>query len=137
MPTLHAIIDHKAKPQGPKTPYRNKHTKAVVLVESSKGLKQSRRELSTWLILEAAKHGWEIPNKDTPIQVDLIFTFERPKTVKREHHTVKPDADKLIRYTLDAVTQSFKIWTDDSQVNRGSWLKQYGSTDQVEITITY
>lgn len=137
MPILRTVIDHKARPQGSKNPYRNKHTGRIILVESNKGLKQSRRELSTWLILEATRQGWDIPDKDTPIHIDLVFTFTKPKTAKRIHHTTKPDADKLIRYTLDAVSDSLRIWLDDCQVASGSWLKQYGDTDQIELAIRY
>ena len=54
---------------------------------------------------------------DSPISIQMCFIFPRPKTVKqkkRPYMTVKPDLDKLIRSTLDALTGV--AYDDDSQV---------------------
>ena len=50
----------------------------------------------------------------TPVRVELQFYFNKPKTVKRQHMSVKPDIDKLSRSVLDCL--SGRIIKDDSQV---------------------
>lgn len=49
-----------------------------------------------------------------PVRVELVFYFKRPKSVKRELPSVKPDIDKLCRTVLDAATGL--LFKDDSQV---------------------
>lgn len=49
-----------------------------------------------------------------PVQVDLTFTFERPKSVTRDWPSVAPDIDKLARAILDGLTAG-EIWADDGQ----------------------
>jgi len=61
-----------------------------------------------------------------PVRVELLFFFNRPKTVKREHMSVKPDIDKLSRSVLDCL--SGRIIKDDSQVIILNARKEY--TDQ-------
>ena len=61
-----------------------------------------------------------------PVRVELLFFFNRPKTVKREHMSVKPDIDKLSRSILDCL--SGRIIKDDSQVIILNARKEY--TDQ-------
>lgn len=53
--------------------------------------------------------------------VRLVFTLPRPKSVpikRRAHPTTKPDLDKLIRATLDAISlpKYVQLLTDDSIV---------------------
>lgn len=49
------------------------------------------------------------------VEVELLFVMPRPKSVTRQHMTVKPDLDKLTRAVFDGVTDS-GLWVDDSQV---------------------
>ena len=137
MPTLTLTLDHKAHPQGSKNAYIHRHTGRIVQVESVKGLKTARQTLSAILSYEATRHGWQKPSKDVPVFIEMVFYYERGKTVTRQHHTVKPDGDKLQRYLWDAVTQAFNIWADDSQVTEWHGAKRYGPTNQIEITISY
>ena len=58
-----------------------------------------------------------------PVRVELLFYFNKPKTVKREHMSVKPDIDKLTRSVLDALT--LIAWKDDSQVVKLEVAKLY------------
>jgi Holliday junction resolvase RusA-like endonuclease len=64
------------------------------------------------------------------IRVDLVFTLERPKSVSRgvrERPTVKPDLDKLVRATLDAISlpRYVQLIKDDSQVTDLHAAKRY------------
>lgn len=49
-----------------------------------------------------------------PVAVMLCFYLPKPKKPKHETPTTKPDADKLARAVLDALTRV--AWNDDSQV---------------------
>lgn len=71
---------------------------------------------------------------DGPVAIHLVFTFERPKTVKREWPAVKPDIDKLMRAVLDGITDS-KLWSDDSRVVDARITKQYGAVPGVRVRV--
>jgi Holliday junction resolvase RusA-like endonuclease len=50
-----------------------------------------------------------------PIMLTLHAYFDRPKSVKSVHHTVKPDLDNLIKFALDGLTRA-GYFNDDKQV---------------------
>jgi Holliday junction resolvase RusA-like endonuclease len=64
------------------------------------------------------------PGQSGGFQVQLFFVFDRPKSVKRDLMTVKPDVDKLCRAVLDAVSDS-GFWLGDQQVVVLSAAKRY------------
>lgn len=71
------------------------------------------------------------------VAVWLEFHMPRPKSVKREHHTVKPDLDKLTRTVLDALTGV--AYVDDSQVTRVHVTKAYvtlGQSPGVDVQVS-
>jgi Holliday junction resolvase RusA-like endonuclease len=109
---LEFAVPGQPVPQGSKNAYNQGGR--IVLVESAKGLKKWRKLISD----EAARnsHKWTMPDSSVAIHVSITFFMERPRSVKRLHPTVKPDLDKLVRGVLDGVTQSGKVWKDDSQV---------------------
>jgi Holliday junction resolvase RusA-like endonuclease len=49
------------------------------------------------------------------VSLVVNFYFQRPKSVKRQHPEVKPDLDKLLRSTLDALVEAGAI-EDDAKV---------------------
>ena len=59
-----------------------------------------------------------------PVSVKIAFSLRRPKTVNRPVPDKKPDLDKLIRSTLDALTPA-GVWTDDGLVCRLEASKVY------------
>lgn len=72
--------------------------------------------------------------RDTPVRVDLLFVFKRPKSVRdRVHPTVKPDKDKLERAVLDSLTGV--LYADDAQVVQGETAKSYGEWECVKIRV--
>lgn len=58
-----------------------------------------------------------------PMMLYLAFYLPRPKTVKRDQPTVKPDIDKLVRSCMDALTGI--AWVDDAQVTKIEAVKFY------------
>jgi Holliday junction resolvase RusA-like endonuclease len=83
------------------------------------------KRLVTVAIIEAAiRQKWAFT--ESPVAVDLRFAMPRPKAhfsakgLLREtapkFHTSRTDCDNLAKLVLDRLTQSGRIWRDDSQV---------------------
>lgn len=68
-----------------------------------------------------------------PVSVTMLFTFIKPKSVKRDYPTVKPDLDNTIKSVLDGLNGC--AYRDDSQVCRIFAEKQYGSREKVYVLI--
>lgn len=82
-------------------------------------------ELAAWrsaIALRAREAGAK-PHIE-PVEIDMIFTMARPKTVNRPEPSVAPDLDKLVRAVLDGLTAI--AYRDDGQVVRLTAAKQYG-----------
>ena len=73
--------------------------------------------------------------KHEPVCLSLLFTFNKPISVKKKRTSpvVKPDLDKLIRATFDALTGV--LFHDDAQVVSISAGKAYGAVEGVEIGV--
>lgn len=111
-------------PQGSKTA-----TRRGVMFEANKKTKPWREHVTR----ETKRYAGRFA-KDTAVHVDYIFIFEKPKSVKRKHMSVKPDVDKLMRAINDSLTKA-GVWGDDSRVTSGSFEKQYGYPAGVWLTI--
>ncbi len=72
--------------------------------------------------------------KHEPVELHLEYTFLRPDGApkRRKLPSVKPDLDKLVRATLDALTGV--IYQDDGQVVNIIASKVYGPIEQVHIS---
>lgn len=118
-------------PQGSKTGYARGGS--VQLVDSNaKALKPWRAEVS-----RVALRSWlgRMP-MEGPVRVYAVFVFAKPKTVKREAPSVRPDLDKLVRALLDGVTDAKTIWRDDAQVTQLDVEKTYGVAPGVHVVIS-
>lgn len=114
----------EAKPQGSKRGIIRRGK--VLMVESCKKLLPWRQEVSTTAEAFKAKTNFARLDRPTPVRLDVLFIFERPKSTKRAaYKTTTPDYDKLLRAATDALTGI--IYEDDSQIVKGSWSKTYGS----------
>ena len=104
-------------PQGSK-----RHVGRGVMIESSKKVKPWR-EAVKWAAIEVlVGRGIE-----GPIEVEVDFYFVHPKTGKRRPaHSVKPDIDKLLRSTFDALTDA-GAFEDDSRIVSVQARKHYAS----------
>ena len=96
-------------PQGSK-----RHVGRGIMIESSKKLKPWRDSVTHAAM--AAHQG--AAALDCACVLNVMFFLIRPKAGKKEvAPRRKPDLDKLIRSTMDAITAA-GIWTDDSRVVR-------------------
>lgn len=120
-------------PQGSKNAYRRGGR--VVLVESSKKVKPWRAAVA-----QAATIAYlRTEPIDGPVAVEIDFHLPRPKSLpKRVIWMVKkPDLDKLVRSTLDAL--SGIAYIDDNRVTRIVADKHYAASPEdagATITIT-
>jgi len=102
---LHWFVEGIPVPQGSKT--ATVINGRAVMFEANKKHRGWREHVSSVI------PQLEQPSMN-PVRVELLFYFNRPKTVKREHMSVKPDIDKLSRSVLDCL--SGRVIKDDSQV---------------------
>lgn len=113
---LAVFVAGRPAPQGSKDAFRHKHSGKVVVVEKSKAVKPWREDVRQALLDDT---GHARVRFDGPVHVQLEFVMPRPKSMPKTRatppHTKKPDADKLARAILDAVT-SAGVWVDDSHV---------------------
>lgn len=99
-----------AKPQGSKVPGVSDAGKKFVREQAGAALVKWRKAI----IKAAGEAMGDTPPSKLPLKLEIIFYMQRGKTVKRVHHTVYPDLDKMIR----AVGDSLKIAgvvADDAQ----------------------
>ena len=80
----------------------------------------------------AARKAGARPTRE-PVTITLTFIMPRPKTVKRNHPSVAPDLDKLIRGALDALTAI--AYVDDGQVVEIYSKKIYGEVIGAKIQV--
>jgi len=95
-------------PQGSK-----RHVGNGILVESSPLVKPWRQNVQ-YAVMEAGR----IAPLSGAIRIRVIFTLKKPLSAPKRRQTwpsKKPDLDKLIRSTMDGLTES-GVWIDDSQV---------------------
>lgn len=128
-------------PQGSKSAFVNKHTGRAQMLESSKV------RVDAWRsdVKVAAIQAFEAGLIAGPVEVTIIFGQARPKAhygtgrnahllkpSAPEYPTGRPDIDKLVRSTLDAMTGV--AFTDDSCVVKLATEKTYGDPG-AQITI--
>lgn len=122
-------------PQGSK-----RHVGNGIMVESSAKVKPWRHDVALAATAAAEGTGWTAP--DGPLSIRVRFLLRRPtghygtgKNADRLRASaplwpgVKPDLDKLVRSTLDALTTSGVIG-DDSRVVRLTASKDYAAKDE-------
>ena len=59
------------------------------------------------------------------LEVSVVFSITKPKTVKRDLPVVKPDIDNFQKSLFDAL--NLIAWKDDSQIVKCASEKTYGT----------
>jgi len=67
------------------------------------------------------------------LSVTIVFLIKKPKTVKREYPTVKPDVDNLCKSTLDSLNGI--AFDDDSQIIEINASKKYNAFGGIFVDI--
>ena len=80
----------------------------------------------------AAKMAGAKPHVE-PVEIEMIFTMMRPRTVTRPEPSVAPDLDKLVRAVLDGLTAI--AYRDDGQVTTLTASKIYGDRAGVSVKV--
>ncbi len=98
-------------PQGSK-----RHVGRGVMIESSKRV-APWREAVKWAAIETMRAQRITRPLDGPLSVRMVFALPRPASAprSRRHPDRKPDLDKLLRSTMDALTDAGLI-ADDARV---------------------
>ncbi|MFJ2719432.1 RusA family crossover junction endodeoxyribonuclease [Streptomyces sp. NPDC087437] len=122
-PAFHITVHGTPGPQGSK-----RHVGSGRMVESSAKVKPWREAVKS-AALDALAYDEAWAPLAEAVRVDVVFTLARPKShygtgkntdrVKPsapQYPTGKPDLDKTVRSTLDALTDA-GVWRDDSFVN--------------------
>ena len=114
-----------------------KKPRAILTSDNTK-MKPFRQQVG-WAALKAradAGHNGLFAEKHVPVRVEMKFYFDKPPSIskKRVHMVVKPDADKISRSTIDAMTGI--LFADDAQILQLSASKYYGLPERVEISVT-
>jgi Holliday junction resolvase RusA-like endonuclease len=104
-------------------PFRRKTGKLGVSV------KHDNPKVKTWMANVAliGRRSWKGEPTDDELRVELVFLLPRPKTVKREWPSAKPDIDKLARAILDALEGV--VFTNDSRVVQLDTSKEYAEPE--------
>lgn len=128
-PSFDIVVHGVPAPQGSKKGgYSAKTGKTFVYEQNSKTQKSWRQDVIAAAVELREAHGWG--TLDGPVEIHMTFRLPRPASVKitkRPYPAVKPDIDKLIRNTLDGLTQA-GIYRDDAQVIH-MWATKYYATD--------
>ena len=122
--TVTFFIPAEPQPKGSMRAFVPKGWNRPVLTSTNKNLKSY--EAVARLV---ANKAWDRPilPREQAVYVELLFVFSKPKSTPKRvvDKVTKPDIDKLIRGTLDALTGI--VWEDDSQVTKVMARKCFGA----------
>ena len=124
------VVHGVPAPQGSKRGgFSAKTGKTFVYEQNSKTQKSWRQDVIAAAVKFREETGWA--TLEGPVKMFIRFRLPRPASVsitRRPYPAVKPDVDKLIRNTLDGLTQA-GVYRDDAQVVHLSVQKLY-ATDE-------
>ena len=142
MNELHFRVHGTPAPQGSK-----RHVGGGVMIESSKKVKPWRQDVVAAAV-EAAAMAPDFTPFTGPVRAHITFVFSRPKghfgtgrnagIVKPSAPVLvstKPDIDKLVRSTFDALSTA-GIWRDDNLAAKVVAEKVYGDHPGAIIDLT-
>lgn len=101
--------------------------KARLLASASRSNERAQTSWAT-AVGWAAKAAHRAAPWTGPIGLEVTFYVARPKSVRRALPEVKPDGDKLLRATADALTGI--LFVDDGQVTDWIARKRYATAEE-------
>jgi crossover junction endodeoxyribonuclease RusA len=119
-------------------PGKNGAKPRAIVTADNKKLKPYRSEVTRCAMQALADSssnvGQPFAPKHVPVSLVLDFTLLKPESCprKRIYPVVKPDIDKLVRATLDALTGV--LYADDAQVAEITTRKFYGAIENVHVS---
>ena len=129
-PSFDLVVHGVPAPQGSKKGgFSAKTGKTFVYEQNSKTQKSWRQDVIAAAVALRELHGFE--TLDGPLELTVEFRLPRPASVnirRRPYPGVKPEIDKLLRNTLDGLTQA-GIYRDDAQVVNLGAFKRYATDD--------
>lgn len=132
---LRITVYCKPEPQGSVKAFMI-HGKPRLTSDNAK-VKPYRHTVAQVAAEQLSKDGIELPMaaKNRPVSLGVCWYFLKPPSAKKDrvHPAYKPDADKLLRATLDALTGI--AYADDCQVVDIRAAKRYGAPERVEISV--
>lgn len=130
IPRVNFVVHGVPAPQGSKRGgFSAKTGKTFVYEQNSKTQKSWRQDVIAAAV--AMREAISFETFDGPIELTVEFRLPRPASVnirRRPYPAVKPDMDKLLRNTLDGLTQA-GIYRDDAQVINLVATKRYATDD--------
>jgi len=128
--SIDIVVHGVPAPQGSKRGgFSAKTGKTFVYEQNSKTQKSWRQDVIAAAV--QLREAGDFETLDGPIELRVEFRLPRPASVnirRRPHPCVKPDMDKLLRNTLDGLTQA-GIYRDDAQVINLWSTKRYATDD--------
>lgn len=121
-------------PQGSMRAFIIKKTGRAIVTSSNKKVKPWRNEVAGAALQAIEVYGFPPMMNAEPVQMEVEFFFDKPKSVKGNFKVTKPDMDKLLRAIFDALTGV--AYKDDSQVVRCILTKQYGYPPCVKVKVS-
>jgi len=130
IPRVNFVVHGVPAPQGSKRGgFSAKTGKTFVYEQNNKTQKSWRQDVIAAAV--AMREAAPFETFDGPIELAIQFRLPRPASVnvrRRPFPAVKPDMDKLLRNTLDGLTQA-GIYRDDAQVINLAATKRYATDD--------
>jgi Holliday junction resolvase RusA-like endonuclease len=119
----------------PKT--RPRFVRGKVVTTANPHEKLWRKAVERAAFAAAICRGDPMPLFTGPVRVNMVFTFEPPKSERQRlgtPHTHKPDKDNLEKLVLDAMVK-VRVLADDSQVAGGDVVKLWGERAGVALVV--
>lgn len=128
--SIDIVVHGTPAPQGSKRGgFSAKTGKTFVYEQNSKTQKSWRQDVIAAAV--QLREAQALETLDGPIHITVMFRLPRPASVnirRRPYPCVKPDMDKLLRNTLDGLTQA-GIYRDDAQIIKIFAEKRYATDD--------
>jgi Holliday junction resolvase RusA-like endonuclease len=107
------------------------------ITSANKKMMPYRHSLTQIAMETMSRNALEAPlcARGVAVEVHIVWTLAKPKSTptRVKEPTKKPDADKLLRCCLDALTGV--AYDDDSQVCHVTATKVYGAVEMTQVTV--